>query len=81
MGAYVVINVKHKNGSSYDDYVYMFEPVYLGKLNSSKVITATGFFEIMVIIALVIGGVVIIYALGVYALNIYRGYSNTNELV
>lgn len=81
VGAYVLINIKHKNGTAYDNFVFMFEPAYLGKLKSTKVITATGLFEIMVIIVLIIGGAVIIYALAIYALRVYRGYSNTNELV
>ena len=81
VGAYALINIKHKNGNAYDDFVFMFEPAYLGKLKSSKVITAIGLFEIIVLVFLIIGGAVIIYALAIYLLKVYRGYSNTNELV
>jgi hypothetical protein len=63
------------------DYVFVYEPSFIGQLKSRKVITGTGFFEIMVIISTVIGGLVIIYALGVQAIKIYRGYNNTNELI
>ena len=59
----------------------MYEPSFIGQLKPRKVITATGFFEIMVIVSTVIGGLVIIYALGVHATKIYRGYNNTNELI
>ena len=61
--------------------MFVYEPSFIGQLKSRKVITAMGFFEIMVIVGAVIGGLVIIYALGVHALKFYRGYNNTNELI
>lgn len=50
----------------------------MGQLSSEKVISAFGLFEVIVIISLVLGGCVIMYALAVYLIRVYRGYSNTN---
>ena len=60
------------------DFVFVYEPSFMGQLKSKKVITVSGFFEIMVIVCTILGGIVIVYALGVHALKIYRGYNNTN---
>ena len=43
--------------------------------------TVGGFFEIMVIIATTLGGIVVVISLGIYFVRVWRGYNNPNELI
>lgn len=38
-------------------------------------------FELMVVIAMAVGGLVVVYALAIHLINVIRGYSKTTELI
>lgn len=44
IGAIALVNVQQPSGKQYDDFVYVFEPAFLGQLKSEQVITTMGLF-------------------------------------
>lgn len=81
IGAYALVLVEHEDGGMSDDFVFLYDPAFMGQFTSSKIISTFGLFEIIVVISLIIGGCVIVYALAIYLIRVYRGYQNTNELI